>query len=101
MVCSPTGNAHSCTLVYECLTLRESIQLMLEASHLLWCKKGKVYNIAGEYAPMDLSQRTKGFQSIVRRFPIGAISMVAPFNFPLNLAAHKIAPAMAVGCVLC
>ena len=50
---------------------------------------------------MDLSQRTKGFQSIVRRFPIGAISMVAPFNFPLNLAAHKIAPAMAVGCVLC
>ncbi|CAK0784038.1 hypothetical protein CVIRNUC_007241 [Coccomyxa viridis] len=52
----------------------------------------------GEYAPMDLSQRTKGFQSIVRRFPIGAISMVAPFNFPLNLAAHKIAPAMAVGC---
>ena len=50
---------------------------------------------------MDLSQRTKGFQSIVRRFPIGAISMVAPFNFPLNLAAHKIAPAMAVGCVPC
>ena len=50
---------------------------------------------------MDLSQRTKGFQSIVRRFPIGAISMVAPFNFPLNLAAHKIAPAMAVGCVVC
>ena len=50
---------------------------------------------------MDLSQRTKGFQSIVRKFPIGAISMVAPFNFPLNLAAHKIAPAMAVGCVLC
>lgn len=52
---------------------------------------------AGEYAPMDLSQRTKGFQSIVRRFPIGPVSMVSPFNFPLNLAAHKIAPALAVG----
>ena len=52
---------------------------------------------AGEFAPMDLSQRTKGFQSIVRRFPIGPVSMVSPFNFPLNLAAHKIAPALAVG----
>ena len=48
---------------------------------------------------MDLSKRTEGFQSIVRRFPIGPVSMVSPFNFPLNLAAHKVAPALAVGCV--
>ena len=55
---------------------------------------------AGEWAPMDLSKRTEGFQSIVRRFPVGPVSMVSPFNFPLNLAAHKVAPALAVGCVL-
>jgi len=35
---------------------------------------------------------------IVKRFPIGPISMISPFNFPLNLAAHKIAPAIACGC---
>ena len=48
---------------------------------------------------MDLSARTKGFQAVVRQFPIGPCSFVSPFNFPLNLAAHKIAPALAVGCV--
>ena len=48
---------------------------------------------------MDLSPRTKGFQAVVRQFPIGPCSFVSPFNFPLNLAAHKVAPALAVGCV--
>lgn len=52
---------------------------------------------AGEYAPMDISARTTGFRAITRLFPIGAVSMVSPFNFPLNLTAHKIAPALAVG----
>jgi len=52
----------------------------------------------GEYAPLDISARVEGFSSIVRRFPVGPISMVSPFNFPLNLAAHKIAPAIAAGC---
>jgi len=52
----------------------------------------------GEYAPLDISERNHGIQSIVRRFPIGIVSMVSPFNFPLNLAAHKIAPAIAAGC---
>ncbi|KAL3684665.1 hypothetical protein R1sor_002687 [Riccia sorocarpa] len=52
----------------------------------------------GEYVPLDISERCKGYQSLVRRFPIGPVSMISPFNFPLNLAAHKIAPALAVGC---
>jgi acyl-CoA reductase-like NAD-dependent aldehyde dehydrogenase len=52
---------------------------------------------AGEYAPMDISRRTNGMSAIVRNFPIGVISMVSPFNFPLNLTAHKVAPALAVG----
>lgn len=52
----------------------------------------------GEYAPLDISARNAGVQSIVRRFPIGVVSMISPFNFPLNLTAHKIAPAIACGC---
>ncbi|CAD7696107.1 unnamed protein product [Ostreobium quekettii] len=54
--------------------------------------------IYGEWAPMDIAKRTDGFMSITKGFPIGPISMISPFNFPLNLAAHKIAPALAVGC---
>jgi len=52
----------------------------------------------GEYIPLDISSRNPGFSGIVRRFPIGLISMITPFNFPINLVAHKVAPAIAAGC---
>ncbi|QFT78363.1 aldehyde dehydrogenase family protein [Erythrobacter sp. THAF29] len=52
----------------------------------------------GEVMPLDISERAKGYQSIWKRYPIGPCSFISPFNFPLNLAAHKIAPALAVGC---
>ncbi|QYJ06585.1 aldehyde dehydrogenase family protein [Qipengyuania flava] len=52
----------------------------------------------GEVMPLDISERAKGYQSIWKRYPIGPCSFISPFNFPLNLAAHKIAPAIAVGC---
>lgn len=52
----------------------------------------------GEVMPLDISERAKGYQSIWKRVPIGPCSFISPFNFPLNLAAHKIAPAIAVGC---
>lgn len=52
----------------------------------------------GEYMPLDRSPRTAGYVSCSKRVPVGACSFIAPFNFPLNLAAHKIAPAIAVGC---
>ena len=48
--------------------------------------------------PLDISPRAEGYEGIVRRFPIGPCAFITPFNFPLNLAAHKIAPAIAVGC---
>lgn len=54
--------------------------------------------VGGEYAPMDISQRCAGLTAVVRRFPVGPVAMVSPFNFPLNLTAHKVAPALAVGC---
>ncbi|MGY6519680.1 MAG: aldehyde dehydrogenase family protein [Lysobacteraceae bacterium] len=54
--------------------------------------------MTGEVQPLDISPRAKGYQGMWRRVPIGPCSFVSPFNFPLNLAAHKIAPALAVGC---
>ncbi|HEU4588767.1 MAG TPA: aldehyde dehydrogenase family protein [Gemmatimonadales bacterium] len=51
----------------------------------------------GEYVPMDVDPRTAGMSGLVERFPIGPISAISPFNFPLNLIAHKVAPALAVG----
>jgi acyl-CoA reductase-like NAD-dependent aldehyde dehydrogenase len=53
---------------------------------------------AGEYMPLDRSPRTQGYASVWKRVPIGPCSFITPFNFPLNLAAHKVAPAIAVGC---
>jgi acyl-CoA reductase-like NAD-dependent aldehyde dehydrogenase len=54
--------------------------------------------ITGEVQPLDISPRARGYQGMWKRVPIGPCSFVSPFNFPLNLAAHKIAPALAVGC---
>ena len=52
----------------------------------------------GEIQPLDISSRAKGYIGMWKRVPIGPCSFISPFNFPLNLAAHKIAPAIAIGC---
>lgn len=52
----------------------------------------------GEAAALDNSELSEGFSCIVRRFPIGVCSFVSPFNYPLNLFLHKMAPAIAAGC---
>lgn len=51
----------------------------------------------GEIIPLDLSPQTNGRWGLVRRFPIGVMVGITPFNFPLNLVAHKVAPAIASG----
>jgi acyl-CoA reductase-like NAD-dependent aldehyde dehydrogenase len=51
----------------------------------------------GEVIPVDIEEAFEGYQCVVRRFPLGPISAISPFNFPLNLVAHKVAPALAVG----
>src|SRR5260221_2849980 len=56
--------------------------------------------IYGEYLPLDWQQFTAGRWGIVKRFPLGPIAGITPFNFPLNLVAHKVAPAIAAGCPL-
>jgi acyl-CoA reductase-like NAD-dependent aldehyde dehydrogenase len=52
----------------------------------------------GEVIPLDLMASSKGRVGITRRFPIGPVAAISPFNFPLNLAAHKLSPAIAAGC---
>jgi acyl-CoA reductase-like NAD-dependent aldehyde dehydrogenase len=54
--------------------------------------------IYGEVQPLDISPRSRAYMGMWKRVPIGPCSFISPFNFPLNLAAHKIAPAIAAGC---
>jgi acyl-CoA reductase-like NAD-dependent aldehyde dehydrogenase len=54
--------------------------------------------IHGEYMDLQNSSRAVGYTSITKRIPIGPICCISPFNFPLNLVAHKVAPAIAAGC---
>ena len=53
--------------------------------------------IGGETIPLDLMPYSQGRFGITRRFPIGPIAGISPFNFPLNLVAHKLSPAFAAG----
>ena len=54
--------------------------------------------IHGEVINLEISARARGYRGMTKRVPIGPCSFISPFNFPLNLAAHKIAPAIAAGC---
>jgi len=54
--------------------------------------------INGEVLNMEISERARGYEGMWKRVPIGVCSFISPFNFPLNLAAHKVAPALAAGC---
>src|ERR1035438_382280 len=54
--------------------------------------------LGGESLPLDLMEGNEGRWGLVQRFPIGPVLAITPFNFPLNLVAHKVAPAMAAGC---
>jgi acyl-CoA reductase-like NAD-dependent aldehyde dehydrogenase len=56
--------------------------------------------LAGEMVPMDASQAGVGKLAFTIRRPIGVVGAISPFNFPLNLVAHKIAPALAAGCAV-
>ena len=56
--------------------------------------------LAGEMVPMDASQAGEGKLAFTQRIPIGVVGAISPFNFPLNLVAHKIAPALAAGCAV-
>ncbi len=52
----------------------------------------------GETLPLDISERARDYWGMWKRVPVGVCGFITPFNFPLNLVAHKVAPALAVGC---
>ncbi len=54
--------------------------------------------IGGEVMNLEISPRARGYRGMFQRVPIGPCSFISPFNFPLNLVAHKVAPAIAAGC---
>lgn len=54
--------------------------------------------MTGEVMNLEIAPRARGYRGMFTRVPIGPCSFISPFNFPLNLAAHKVAPALAVGC---
>ena len=56
--------------------------------------------LAGEMVPMEGSQAGEGKLAFTMRLPLGVVGAISPFNFPLNLVAHKIAPALAAGCAV-
>jgi acyl-CoA reductase-like NAD-dependent aldehyde dehydrogenase len=58
----------------------------------------EVSHLGGESIPLDLTEGNEGRWGLVQRFPVGPVLAISPFNFPLNLVAHKVAPALAAGC---
>lgn len=56
--------------------------------------------LGGETIPLDLTEGNENRWGMVQRFPVGPVLAITPFNFPLNLVAHKVAPALAAGCPL-
>ena len=59
---------------------------------------GEATRIDGEIIELQISKRTRGYRGMIKHVPIGPCAFITPFNFPLNLVAHKVAPAIAAGC---
>ncbi len=59
---------------------------------------GEATRVEGETVELQISERSRGYRGLVKRVPVGVCSFITPFNFPLNLVAHKVAPAIAAGC---
>ena len=105
-------------ILNHCVTRFEAVQddlalaLCIEAGKPIKDSRGEVtrlidtfrmaseeaVRIDGDILNLEISPRTQGYRGMVKRVPIGPCSFISPFNFPLNLAAHKIAPAIAAGC---
>jgi len=95
--------------VHRCTERREELawSLCAEAGKAIGDARGEVtrlidaeesVRIYGELMPLDTTPRGRGYTGLWKRVPIGVCSFISPFNFPLNLVAHKVAAALAVGC---
>ena len=59
---------------------------------------GEATRVDGEIIELQISKGTRGYRGMIKHVPIGPCAFITPFNFPLNLVAHKVAPAIAAGC---
>jgi len=78
-------------------TARIEVERAINTFHIAAEESTRIY---GEYIPLDTLESTAGRWGLLRRFPLGPVFAITPFNFPLNLVAHKVAPAIAAGCPL-
>jgi len=78
-------------LRYAIAEIERSVQTFLIAAE-------ESKRLPGEYMSLDWTANGKNKEGIINYFPIGVVAGIAPFNFPMNLAVHKIAPAIAAGC---
>jgi acyl-CoA reductase-like NAD-dependent aldehyde dehydrogenase len=102
------------TLVDKCRQRRDelAVALCIEAGKPIQHARGEAdrlidtlrisaeesVRIDGEVMTLDISPRAAGYRGMTKRVPIGACGFITPWNFPLNLVAHKIGPALACGC---
>ncbi len=78
-------------------TIKDSRTEVERAASTFLIASEEAKRMEGQVIPLDLSLQAARRWGLVRRFPIGVISAITPFNFPLNLVAHKVAPALASG----
>lgn len=79
-------------------TIREARTEVTRARDTFALAAEEAGRMFGEQLPLDVAESSRGVEGVTRRVPVGVCSLITPFNFPLNLAAHKVAPAMAAGC---
>jgi len=91
-------DAIACAIVSECgKPIREARLEVERASFTLLFSSEEAHRLGGEVVPMDAEPAGKGHWGMIVREPVGVIAAITPFNFPLNLAMHKIGPALAGG----
>jgi len=78
-------------IIYALVEIERAAQTFLIAAEE--CKR-----LPNEYLSLDWTTNGKGKEGLVKYFPAGIVAGISPFNFPMNLAVHKIAPALATGC---
>lgn len=80
--------------------LRLAMTEVERAVSTLQLSAAEALKLGGEVVPMDATAAGDGHLGFVRRRPVGVVAAITPFNFPLNLAAHKVGPALAAGCAV-
>lgn len=77
--------------------IRESRVEVERAASTLWFSGEEAHRLAGEEVPLDAADNGAGRMAYTMRRPVGVVAAITPFNFPLNLAMHKVGPAIAAG----